>query len=96
MYWLRLGYWNGWYGQTASIYISDDFQSFMMEDWDKEKNTMSYIENKLPENVTYDKKVQPMIENFVENFSEINNEDDIENKISNVIDFSKFANDLPY
>jgi hypothetical protein len=96
MYWLRLGYWNGVYGQTANIYISNDFQYFMMEDYDKEKDAIIYVKDRLPENINYDKKVQPIIENFVDNFNKINCEEDIENKINGVIDFSKFPNDLPY
>lgn len=98
MYWLRLGYWNdfGGFGQTASIYISDDFQSFMMEDWDNEKEKEIYIVDKLPEHIRYDRIVQSMIEKFIGKFSDINCVEDVENKVEGIIDFSKFSNDLPY
>lgn len=95
MYWLRLGYWNGWYGQTASIYIFDDFKAFMMEEYDMEKDEMCYIKNSVPENIKYDKKVQPMIEHFADIFDEINSEEDI-SKLKGVIDFEKFEVELPY
>ncbi len=96
MYWLILGYWNGLYGQSASIYISKDFQSFMMVDYNMENEKYFYINNNLPKNIKYDEKVQPMIEYFVDNFSEINSEEDIENKVRGVISFSEFPNELPY
>lgn len=95
MYWLRLGYWKGSHGQSASIYISNDFQSFMMEDYNLKTGEYIYINNSLPVNIKYDEKVQPMVENFVEKFNEINCEEDI-NNLNGVIDFSEFPNELPY
>lgn len=97
MYWLRLGYWNNHrgFGQTASIYIFDDFKAFLMEDWDNETDKECYIKNSIPQNIRYDKKVQPMIEHFADIFDEINSEEDI-SKLKGVIDFEKFEVELPY
>lgn len=97
MYHLTLGYWNnGCYGQFAVIYIADDFQSFMMEDYDRENDKYIYVRNKLPEHIQYDYKVRPMLEHFKENFSGINSEEDVYDKLYGVQDFYQYEVELPY
>lgn len=95
MYWLRIGYWNGTYGQWGNIYIADDFKSFMMEDYDRESGKMVYVKNQLPAHLKYSKKVQAMLEQFAEQFTDINCAEDVY-KIRGVLDFEKYEVDLPY
>lgn len=96
MYWLRIGYWNGTYGQWAVIYIADDFQTYMMEDYDRESGKLVYVKNQLPEHIKYDRKVQPMLEHFAEQFKDINCEEDVYDKLRGVQSFEKYEVDLPY
>lgn len=98
MYWLRLGYWNEFrgFGQNVSIYIADDFKSFMMEDYDVENDKIIYVNNRLPEHINYDRKVKSMMEYFVDNFDKMFCADDVEFNVKGFIDLEKYEVDLPY